>query len=539
MSSATELLRRGKANEVWEKYCGFIDFSIEDFIETQRHLLLEQLELFGNCELGRKVMRGARPSSVDEFRRQVPLTTYEDYFPYLPERREDVLPEKPLFWQRTSGRSGEYRFKWIPVTERLFNEIGRHVVTLCIFASCSRRGEIRYRDRDRLLYGMAPPPYPSGALFRAFHRELVLDVFPPLGEAEVMAFQRRMIEGINMALSKGMDYQAGLPSVLVSIGEQIGQWLGSAPLWSFRSRPRALFRLAKGRVKSKLAGRPLLPRDLWKLKGLVAGGTDASILNEKIKHYWGRYALETYGSAEAGILAIQTWDYKDMILLPTIAFLEFIPEEERQKAKQESSYQPRTLLLDGLEAGKRYEVVITSLQGGPFVRYRMSDIIEVTGLRNERLDIDLPQITFYARDDGIIDIGGFTRLTEKIIGRAIEGTGLPYNGWTARKEIVNDTPLLHVYLELREQNKPPWEVSYELHRSLRKLDFDYAALEDMLHVQPLRVTLLPVGAFRRYMMERVAAGADMAHLKPPQIGAPDEVIQMLLRAEEGTAPNES
>ena len=63
MSTATELLRRGKTREVWQKYCGLIDLSVEQFLETQKHLLLEQLELLGNCELGRKVMRGARPTT--------------------------------------------------------------------------------------------------------------------------------------------------------------------------------------------------------------------------------------------------------------------------------------------------------------------------------------------------------------------------------------------------------------------------------------------------------------------------------------------
>jgi hypothetical protein len=37
----------------------------------------------------------------------------------------------------------------------------------------------------------------------------------------------------------------------------------------------------------------------------------------------------------------------------------------------------------------------------------------------------------------------------------------------------------------------------------------------------------------RYMAAQHAAGADMAHLKPPHMNAPDDVIQKLLRAAEG------
>jgi len=41
--------------------------------------------LLKGCELGRKVMRGAMPETVEEFREQVPLTIYGDYLPELSE----------------------------------------------------------------------------------------------------------------------------------------------------------------------------------------------------------------------------------------------------------------------------------------------------------------------------------------------------------------------------------------------------------------------------------------------------------------------
>ena len=84
---------------------------------------MEQIELLKRCELGRVIMNGAMPRTVEEFRKQVPLTTYADYAPYLLKRKKDILPEKPLLWQHTSGRSGEYPFKWLPVTNRLYEEL--------------------------------------------------------------------------------------------------------------------------------------------------------------------------------------------------------------------------------------------------------------------------------------------------------------------------------------------------------------------------------------------------------------------------------
>ena len=65
MSTGVELLREHKYRELWEKYCGFIDLTIQEFMLTQRHLLLEQIELLKACELGRHVMGGGMPRTVE------------------------------------------------------------------------------------------------------------------------------------------------------------------------------------------------------------------------------------------------------------------------------------------------------------------------------------------------------------------------------------------------------------------------------------------------------------------------------------------
>jgi len=68
MSNAMELWRQRKVKEIWQKYCGFIDLGVDEFMEIQKHLLLEQLMLLKDCELGRNLLWGTKPSSVEEFR---------------------------------------------------------------------------------------------------------------------------------------------------------------------------------------------------------------------------------------------------------------------------------------------------------------------------------------------------------------------------------------------------------------------------------------------------------------------------------------
>ena len=47
--------------------CGFIDLTLEQVMAVQKRLLLEQIELLNKCELGRRLMRGATPTTVEEF----------------------------------------------------------------------------------------------------------------------------------------------------------------------------------------------------------------------------------------------------------------------------------------------------------------------------------------------------------------------------------------------------------------------------------------------------------------------------------------
>ena len=48
-------------------------------MKIQNRLLLEQIGLWADSQLGRSILKGKQPKTVEEFRRMVPLTTYEDY----------------------------------------------------------------------------------------------------------------------------------------------------------------------------------------------------------------------------------------------------------------------------------------------------------------------------------------------------------------------------------------------------------------------------------------------------------------------------
>jgi hypothetical protein len=225
-----------------------------------------------------------------------------------------------------------------------------------------------------------------------------------------------------------------------------------------------------------------------------------------------------------------------MTFIPNLNFFEFIPEKEYFKWQLDHSYQPKTVLLDEVKAGENYEIVLTNFHGGVFVRYRIGDIIKITSLRNEKLNIDIPQMIFHSRADDRIDISGFGRLTEKLIWEAIENSGIPYKDWTARKETIGDRTILHLYLELGDSYVASEEaVAATVYSELQKLDSvyhynqysAYGAPETMLGMKPIRVTFLPQGAFARYISQRQAEGADLGAIKPPHINPSDKVLSLL------------
>ncbi|MFC2010185.1 GH3 auxin-responsive promoter family protein [Chloroflexota bacterium] len=528
MATIGELLKQGRHEEMWQRCCGFLDLSIDEFMKIQERLLLEQIALMKKSELGRFIMNGSDPYTVQEFRDQVPLTTYADYAPYLLKRNSKVLPKKPLMWAHTSGRSGEYTFKWVPISSRQYEEMKPVSFAMLILGSCSSKGEITLREHDKALYALPPAPYVSGITGHIIDDEDVIDLIPPIDDTEKIEFAERIQRGFKLAIFDGLDLFGGLSSVLVSVGDRFSQGGGSISLKPFICRPKALLRLVKGKVKSKIARRKMLPRDIWRLKGLMAGGTDTPVFKERIKEMWGRYPLDVYGSTEAPTMAMQTWDYKGMTFLPNLHFFEFIPEEESIRSREDPACKPKTLLMNEVKAGKNYELVITNFHGGAMLRYRVNDMIRITSLRNEELGIDIPQMAFVARIDDIIDIAGFARLTEKVMWQAIENTEIPYSDWTVRKE-VGDRPALHLYLELKENGHLTTDhIEASVHNELRKLDNDYADLEVYANLKPLKVTLLPDGAFQTYMLKQQAAGADLAHLKIPHINPSDSMLEFLL-----------
>jgi len=533
MPKAIELLRQGRNEELWQMCCGFLSLTLEQFMAIQKRLLLEQIALLNQCTLGRKIMRGAKPETVAEFREQVPLTVYADYCPELLAKREDVLPVKPAAWVRTSGRSGEYPCRWVPMTPAFSRELSIIMYGLGNLSSCQGwKDTSKIPEHPKLVYTVAPRPYMSGAMASMLEQQTPVHHLPPLEEAEELSFEERVKLGFKQALSEGLDYFFGLSMVLVAVGNKFSESSDKIDIRPLFSQPKVLTRLTKGLVKSKLARRPMLPRDLWSVRGIISSGLDSWVYRDKIKELWGRYPLDVYASTEGGIIATQTWDYDTMTFIPNLNFLEFIPEKEHFKWQLDRDYQPKTVLLDEVKSGENYEIVVTNFHGGALVRYRIGDMVRITALRNAKLGINLPQMVFERRADGLLNFV-VLQLTEKLIWQAIERTRIAYEDWTAYK--IPGEPVLRLLIELKNsyQGSETDIAAAVLEQILKPGNGNYtmsAVLEDLTDMIDFSVEVirLPSGAFANYTAQKQAEGADLAHLKPPHINPSDKVISLLL-----------
>jgi phenylacetate-coenzyme A ligase PaaK-like adenylate-forming protein len=197
------------------------------------------------------------------------------------------------------------------------------------------------------------------------------------------------------------------------------------------------------------------------------------------------------------------------------------------KSYEDSTYLPSTVLLNELEEGKLYEVVLTQFYGMPLLRYRMGDIVKVVAMNDAEARVKLPQFVFHTRIGETIDLAGLCRLTEKVIWQAINSTGIKYEDWSACKEYDQDKTFVRIYLELKEQIEVT-ELEREIDEQLKTADIDYRDIGNYLELQPVRITLVSKGTFERYYQEKVSEGADMTHLKPPHMNAPTAVIERLL-----------
>jgi hypothetical protein len=374
-------------------------------------------------------------------------------------------------------------------------------------------------------------PYLTGLLPYSIQGEYTVNFMPGIEEGNAMSFGERNKAGFKLGMQKGIDLFYGLSSVIVRMSESFIEGSGSASTGNFLKYDLSMLkRFATAKAKSKLNNRPMYPKDVFDLKGFVCAGTDSAHFKDKIEDYWGVRPLEIFGGTEATAIGAESWSKDGLILFPNICFYEFIPLSEYYKNLQDTTYVPKTYLMNQLKADEHYEIVITTLKGGAFARYRIGDIFKCEALEKKADGIYLPHFRYVDRVDPIIDLAGFTRITEATITKVISLSKMNISNWFAAKQFDEQKrPYVSLYIELsNDENNPGLEdvelITEQLEIYFKYVDSDYKSLKKMIGIEPLQVTILPLHTISSYTDE---IAHTMAKVNPSHF----DVVEILNRAE--------
>lgn len=524
-------LKEGKYELIWENYCGFLDLNMHDYMGIQKRLMEEQIEIWTNSKLGKAILKGKIPKTIEEFRKMVPLTAYDDYADILLRKSPDTLPDNPVVWIQTTWEGGKHPVKVAPYTRSMLDTFKTNVAACLILATTSEKYKVNVTSKDKLLYGLAPLPYATGLLPHALNEEIDIKFLPPVKEAEEMTFSERNKLGFKMAMQQDVELFFGLGSVAYAISLSLGSSStnSSGGLSSLlHCKPKMVRRILKARRACKRENRDLMPKDLFKLKGFMVAGTDNNSYKDDLEELWGIRPMEIFAGTEPSLIGTETWTRNGMYFFPDSCFYEFIAEQDMLKSFEDPTYQPKTYLMDEVIPGEKYEIVISVLKGGAFARYRVGDVYRCVGLSSKEDQTAIPRFEYIDRVPPIIDIAGFTRISEKGIQQAIDLSGFNVVNWTAQKTYTESNhPYMRLFVELAPEELVNRAISTEIIKEIlttyfKYIDQDYRDLKKILGMDPLVVSALKCGSFQAFADKN---GAPIVKMNPSHYDL-DELIRL-------------
>ena len=491
-------LKKYSREQLWQEYCGFLDMSLDDYMYTQRRLMEEQLQMWSKSGLGRQLLRGNHPRTIDELRATLPLTSYADYADVLLAKRTEMLCSEPAIWIQTTWEGGLRPIKLAPYTRSMLDTYRHNLLAVMMMATARRKGDFDVKKGDRILYGGAPLPYMTGLMPSLFDEDIAFTWLPDNNSNPDLSFSQRIKKGFSMALSGGVDFFFGIGSVANYITESFGKSSGGGGKHAIS--PGNALRYLRGKYISRRDGRSITPGDVFRLKAFFFAGTDAKCYKDRLTKAWGIMPVELAAGTESTCIGAENWEHNGMVFFPDACFYEFIPEEEMRRNLKDPAYQPRTCLMDEIQAGETYELVLSVLHGGAFMRYRIGDMYHCLSAGGGQL----PRLTFVDRVPDVIDIAGFTRITASSMQEVIRLSRLELGDWVLKKEFdAQDNPYLHMYVEI-----PPEAQGSEVtmravlteHLALyfQYFDSDYGDLKKLLSMEPLQITVLKYGTIAAY-----------------------------------------
>lgn len=426
--------------------------------------------------------------SAEEFRRNIPIVSYEELFPYierLMKGRQNVLWPTEVRWFAKSSGTTNARSKFIPVSNEALED-------------CHYKG-----GKD--LLSIYVNNYPETKMFTG--KNLVIG-----GSQQVNQFDknaRSYYGDVSAVLIKNLPFWAQMvrtPSLDIALMDE----------WEEKIEKMAHY--TSGENVTSISGVPtwtivLLERileikgcesilDVWPnleafVHGAVAFQPYKPLFKSLIPSSGMRY-METYNASE-GFFGIQDQtDSSEMLLMLDYGiYYEFIPSDQWDEEN------PKTIGLEDVEVGKNYAIVITTNAG--LWRYKIGDTVRFTSVNPYRIKIS-------GRTKHFINAFGEELIienAEEAISLACERTSAEMENFTAGPKYLDaGTKGCHEWII--EFNKDPDDLDrfkQILDEKLREINSDYDAKrhKDLALESPI-IHRVPKGTFYHWMKSRGKLG---------------------------------
>ncbi len=530
---------------LWE-----IDHFTKDPMKAQNALLRKILRRSRSCEYGKKY-DFASIRTIDDFRRSVPLTRYEDYAPYV-ERM--MHGEKNLIYTglnvrycTSSGSVGKpkvlpkglddlWKMQCIGFScsvataahhlkkqgKRLPPQMGPLALILTGHPAedgkkCNGAGQVPLDNLRMIIPFFATTPV---SLMYPEHEELLDTSYLQLRfalENRNVSYLGSMVVTLLTTMFEYLeehwqmlcdDIEKGVLDPSVRITPELRMKYSK----KFKPNPERAAELR--REFEKGFDDPIAPR-IWPRLTWAYGMVSSTlkVYVDKLRRYIGPdVPLHNMGYAAAeGYFAMPTeLDCTDYVMLPHCIFFEFIPVNDDDPDAEEEN--PQTLLLDELEVGKKYEVVVTNSSG--LYRYRMDDVVQVT-----RMYQNTPQVEFLYRRNLGVNIANektTTEMTDAAAAKTAEATGTQFVGYSFCPD-YSSTPVR--YCMLVETKAPVDEQTRQqmidaLDEALKEINEKYFKYRRWGMLNRPEVLLLAENSYEDYREMLRQSGVVLNQIKP-------------------------
>ncbi len=485
----------------------------------------------------------SRISTIDEYRRAVPIREYLDFKEYIDpmcDGKEGVLVAANVeMFGVTSGSSAEPKF--IPITREFTHEYhNSHLLWMynmvkdrsagvvgSIFSMVSPAQEgltaggipygsssgKQYRDQSVPIRMLHPIPYPVFLiknLEAKYHVALVIALGSDIRVANSVN-PSTLVMIADILAAKGGELLADLES-----GE-----LKNAPDFSGELKQRIIKDLKPVPARVAFLRRildsdgVLTPKRVW--PNLCAintwQGGNAPFYLAKVARLWGEAPQRCLGlRATEGMISIPLADATASAPLAVNGhFLEFV--EDGIKVKGDTP----TLLAHELDPGKKYRLIITTSAG--LYRYDLGDIVRVSGMRG-----NTPEVEFLHKAGGVLSVTGEKVYEDQVVmvmSRITSGIACEVLGFSVTVELAEQVRYILAVELGRDCTEAELEILVSKFDSeLKRVNMEYRDKRASGRLAMPVLILLARGAYAAYRSQLVGMGRPDGQLKPPHILQP-------------------